>query len=277
MKKKTKLNPSLLSEELKRFKMLNEYDFYDARKKGPDYIEEKDLMLGDKELDEADDEDAKFNDEADKLANQLGVDSNDDSNEEPNDDQNNDQDFQGDGSDENSDDSEGFGGDDSEDSENSLDDFGDADTEDDANTEDDAEEIDVTSLVKGSEEAKAAAEAANNNTQQLMQQLQNLEARLAKMDAVSNKIEQLEKEIVKRNPTPVEKLEMRSLSSYPYSQKLTDYWSDKTGPYDVMDDEQKKKHKEYTLTQDDVNNYTDNEIKKSFSVKNENPFEEEDI
>ena len=132
-------------------------------------------------------------------------------------------------------------------------------------------------MVKGSEEAKAAAEAANNNTQQLMQQLQNLEARLAKMDAVSNKIEQLEKEIVKRNPTPVEKLEMRSLSSYPYSQKLTDYWSDKTGPYDVMDDEQKKKHKEYTLTQDDVNNYTDNEIKKSFSVKNENPFEEEDI
>ena len=66
MKKKTKLNPSLLSEELKRFKMLNEYDFYDARKKGPDYIEEKDLILGDKELDEADDEDAKFNDEADK-------------------------------------------------------------------------------------------------------------------------------------------------------------------------------------------------------------------
>ena len=52
------------------------------------------------------------------------------------------------------------------------------------------------------------------------------------MDQVINKIEDLEKEIEKRNPTPVEKLEMMSLDSFPYSVKLTDYWADKEG-YDV--------------------------------------------
>jgi hypothetical protein len=61
------------------------------------------------------------------------------------------------------------------------------------------------------------------------------------------------------HPTPVEKLEMRSLSSYPYSQKLTDYWADK-GPYDVMGNEAKKE--EYVLRQDDVDSsYSDSNIK----------------
>jgi hypothetical protein len=38
------------------------------------------------------------------------------------------------------------------------------------------------------------------------------------MDKITNKIENLEQEIIKRNPTEVEKLEMRSLNSFPYSQ-----------------------------------------------------------
>ena len=135
-------------------------------------------------------------------------------------------------------------------------------------------EIDVTSLVKGSEEAKAAADKASQNTEMLLQKLADLESRIASMDALSTKIEDLEQEIVKRNPTPVEKLEMRSLSSYPYSQKLTDYWADKEGQYDVMN--KNNEPKEYVLTQDEVDNtYSEPEIKKSFGVEDE--FEEEDI
>ena len=95
------------------------------------------------------------------------------------------------------------------------------------------------------------------------------------MDAVTNKIAELEKEIIKRNPTPVEKLEMRSLSSYPYSQKLTDYWADTEGAYDVMDKEKEKK--EYVLTQKDVDtSYSEPDIKQSFSVKDDE-YTEEDI
>ena len=94
------------------------------------------------------------------------------------------------------------------------------------------------------------------------------------MSAITNKIEDLEKEIVKRNPTPVEKLEMRSLSSYPFNQKLTDYWADKEGPYNVMGE---KKKKEYVLTKDDVDaGYSEANIKKSFSSQ-DSPYEEEEI
>lgn len=139
--------------------------------------------------------------------------------------------------------------------------------------EEDGVEIDVTSLVDSTDEAKQAADTASQNTEALMQKLNDLESRIASMDSVSNKIEALEKEIIKRNPTDVEKLEMRSLSSFPYSQKLTDYWADKEGQYDVMNNEPE----EYTLTKDDVDaDYSDANIKKSFSVKPEE-YEEEDI
>ena len=114
-----------------------------------------------------------------------------------------------------------------------------------------------------------------DDSEMLLNKLSDLEARIARMDSVSAKIEDLEKEIVKRNPTPVEKLEMRSLSSFPYSQKLTDYWADKEGAYDVMDKEKEKK--EYTLTQKDVDtSYSEPDIKQSFSVK-DGDYTEEDI
>ena len=110
----------------------------------------------------------------------------------------------------------------------------------------------------------------------LLQKLSDLESRVASMANVSAKIDGLEKEIIKRNPTPVEKLEMRSLSSYPYSQKLTDYWADKEGQYDVMN--QEGKNKEYILTKDDVEaDYSDANIKKSFNVSTDDSYEEEDI
>ena len=134
-------------------------------------------------------------------------------------------------------------------------------------------EVDVTSLVKGSEEAKESADRASQNSEILMKKLEDLEAKLSRMDSVGAKIDELEKEIVKRNPTPVEKLEMRSLNSFPYTQKLTDYWADKEGQYDVLGSDKK----EYTLTKDDVDyGYSEPEVKKSFSVS-PNEFEEEDI
>ena len=142
---------------------------------------------------------------------------------------------------------------------------------------DDSVEIDVSQIVKGTEEAKEAAENAEKESNKvahvLMQKLSDLEAKLGKMDAVTAKIDGLEKEIIKRNPTPVEKLEMRSLSSYPYSQKLTDYWSDKEGAYDVM--HKNDKPKEYVLTKDDIDSsYSDSSIRNSFDA---DEYEEEDI
>lgn len=137
------------------------------------------------------------------------------------------------------------------------------------------EEIDVTSIVTGTEEAKNAAENASNASEMLLQKLADLEARLGNMDKVTAKIDALEKEIVKRNPTPLEKLEMRSLDSYPFNQKLTDYWAEKEGPYDVMNTDKEKE--EYVLTHDDVDSqYNDVDVRKSFDIE-DNPYEEEEI
>jgi hypothetical protein len=250
---KKKFNPQLLKEELNRFRLLNEYDFYQEKKEIPEY---KDLILGD--IEEADDNApddlapaGDVNAAADAIGDELGVDT-------------------GAG-----DDISGEIDDSQPPMDEPMDDMS-MDTEEPA---DDSTEVDVTALVKGSEEAKTAADnaanAANQNTQALMQKLDSLEAHVANMDRIGAKIEALEKEIIKRNPTPVEKLEMRSLDSYPYSQKLTDFWKDKEGAYNVMGNEEPKK-KEYVLTKDDVDSgYSDADIKKSFDVKSN--YEEEDI
>jgi hypothetical protein len=239
--RKTKFNPELLKEEAKKFKLLSEYDFYQEEKEAPEY--EKPLLLGnDLEEAEGDDEnnaEAPVDDAAvDNIAAELGV-------EEP-----------------------------AQDGQETPAEEPVAEPEAPvAEPASDEIEVDVTSLVQGSEEAKESADRASQNSEMLLQKLSDLEAKLNQMDSVGAKIDELEKEIVKRNPTPVEKLEMRSLNSFPYTQKLTDYWADKEGQYDVMG----KDKEEYTLTKNDVDyGYSEPEIRKSFSVSPDE-FEEEEI
>lgn len=249
---KNKFKQELLNEELKKFKLLSEYDFYTEKKEEPKYMDDKELVLGDEALSEVEEE------PSDDQQADVPMDSGD---ETPQPD-----DMTGDmGSDEEM--------------------TGDIPEPDDMDMEEPMEEpveepagdeieVDVTSLVKGSEEAKEAADKATQNTEMLLQKLSDLESRLANMTALSDKIEGLEQEIVKRNPTPVEKLEMRSLSSYPFNQKLTDYWADKEGAYDVMGNNEPK---EYILKKDDVDaTYSDASVQKSFNT-NITDFEEEDI
>ena len=124
-------------------------------------------------------------------------------------------------------------------------------------------ELDVTQLVQGTEEAKASADRASQQISILMSKFDNLNASIERMSAINKKIEDLEQEIEKRNPTPEEKLEMRSLDSFPYSLKLTDYWAEKEGNYDAMNS--KKENEEYVLTQDEVDrDYNPIKIKDSF-------------
>jgi len=124
-------------------------------------------------------------------------------------------------------------------------------------------ELDITQLVQGTEEAKASSDMANNKIEDLMHKFDALTHSLNKMAAINDKIDNLEREVEKRNPLPKEKLEMRSLNSYPYNLKLTDYWSEKEGRYDIMNNNDEDK--EYILTQKDVNSdYNDSQIKDSF-------------
>lgn len=263
MSRKPKFDPKLLKEELNRFKLLENYNFYTGKQELPEYDE---LILGDRQLEE-DEESPEQS--ADDISKELGLDTppaEDNGNAPEGNEPESAPAPEGDTPEgDMGDDSLDFGGE-----QGSTPEAAPAPVEPASNDV----EVDVTELVKGSEEAKEAADKASQNSEMLLQKLADLEARISSMDAVSGKIEALEDEIIKRNPTPVEKLEMRSLSSYPYSQKLTDYWADKKGAYDVMGNEEKE---EYTLTQDDVeNSYSEGDIKQSFTVKDDD-YEEEDI
>jgi hypothetical protein len=143
-------------------------------------------------------------------------------------------------------------------------------------TDDESIDLDVTELVKGSQEAKASADEANAKIERLLGMVDKLESQLTSMSQISDKIDGLEKELEKRVPTPDEKIELRSMDSYPYNIKLSDFWADhKDSPYDAgQNDEDKDEDGNYILTQDDVDNFDANNIKQSF---NKNPYEEEDI
>ena len=79
------------------------------------------------------------------------------------------------------------------------------------------------------------------------------------MDGIVTKLNDIETKIEKyRERTPQEKLELRSLDSGPYTQKLSDFFADKE-----EDMEQSGKN-EYILTSDEVTDFTPNEIKNTF-------------
>jgi hypothetical protein len=244
-----KINKELLNEEIKKFKLISEYSFYEDRE------EDEDLILGMNEEDEepSDEEapelDLGFGDEeAPEVEDKEELDIED---EEPSDEEQPEADL-------------GFG--DEEAPEDEL------DIEEPAGDE---VELDVTELVKGSEEAKASADAANEKIDQLMGMVGNLEGQLQSMEAISDKIESLEGELEKRAPTPEEKIEMRSLDSYPYNLKLTDFWGSQEGKYDVMDKEDEEESKEYVLTKDDVDSdYSEVDMKTSLD---DNDYIEDEI
>ncbi len=88
------------------------------------------------------------------------------------------------------------------------------------------------------------------------------------MDSILDRINSLEDKIEKyRQKSPEEKLQLRSLDSYPYNQKLTDFFTDK------QDELEKTGKNEYVLTSDEVESYSDGNIKKSF----DQPFEDEGL
>jgi hypothetical protein len=117
-------------------------------------------------------------------------------------------------------------------------------------------ELDITDLVKSQKDIE---EKQNEYFDNLFQHLDNLESKLGEMDGIMSKLNDLEVKIEKyRERTPQEKLELRSLDSGPFNQKLTDFFQDKE------EDMEKSGKNEYILTQDEVEDYSPTEIKKTF-------------
>jgi hypothetical protein len=127
------------------------------------------------------------------------------------------------------------------------------------------EELDVTELVTTQ---KDISDKQDEYMETMFSKLEDLTSKLGEMDNILNKINDLETKVEKyRQKTPEEKLQLRSLDSYPYNQKLTDFFMDKQDEF-----EQTGKN-EYVLTNDNVENYSESDIKKSFDT----PFKDEEF
>lgn len=120
-----------------------------------------------------------------------------------------------------------------------------------------SEELEITDLVTSQKNIETKQEEYFNN---LFSQLSNLEQKLSDMDQVMTKLNDLEAKIEKYRPkTNQEKLELRSLDSGPFNQKLTDFFTDK------QQDIEKSGKNEYVLTTDEVEDYSVDDIKRTFS------------
>ena len=131
------------------------------------------------------------------------------------------------------------------------------DTEGKKEGEEETEEIDITDLITAQQEIKDKQDSFMDD---MFSRLDDLQSKLENMDQIMNKINSLETKFDRyREKTPEEKLELRSLDSYPYNQKLTDFFDDKKVEME------KTGKNEYILTSDEVQNFSPNEIKKTFN------------
>jgi hypothetical protein len=138
---------------------------------------------------------------------------------------------------------------------------------------DSTEEVDITDLVNMVKSVKKDQEDSTGSNNEVITKmddvftkLTDLEQKLAQMDQVMSKIDQLGATVEANKPkTEVEKLEMRSLDSYPFNEKPQEFFAHKQGEMRASG------KNEYVLTKDEVENYPIENIKTSF-----NPNEEED-
>lgn len=119
-----------------------------------------------------------------------------------------------------------------------------------------SEELDITELVDSQKNIETKQEEYFNN---LFNQLNTLQSKLGEMDQIMTKLNNLETKIEKyREKTPQEKLELRTYDSYPFNQKLSQFFDDKS------EEMEKTGKNDYVLTSDDITDINVNDIKNSF-------------
>ena len=119
---------------------------------------------------------------------------------------------------------------------------------------DDGETIDIDGLTKAEDKLNVKQNRIGRD--------------LSKVDSNNSEIESLKAEFEKRNPTQTEKLNLRSLDSYPFNVKPNEYWAEKAkeGGYEAYADNDEPTTKEYVITNDDVDNPSDDIANTFFKI-----------
>lgn len=123
--------------------------------------------------------------------------------------------------------------------------------------EGDEEVIDVDDLTQSQEATEYKIDGVNDKLSQLLQVTTKF------VDALQDnerQIEDLRQEFERRNPTPEEKMNIRSQASYPYGETPKDYWDKKVAEnpnYNVIYDNDvspKDEDKEFEIKRSDLDN-----------------------
>lgn len=125
------------------------------------------------------------------------------------------------------------------------------------------EVIDVDELTDSQEDTEHKIDALSSKFSKLLDKLDAFEE---KINGNDRNIEALKSELEKRNPTPVEKMTLRSKNAYPFNVTPDEYWEDKeaTSNYSTEDDNNGADDEVYQITKSDVDNISNwPEISKS--------------
>lgn len=136
----------------------------------------------------------------------------------------------------------------------------------------DVTEVDVTELVNSTNDIKSKIEGLAGGIEKIndiMGKVSEIETNLTKMDDLIGKMESLAKQVeLMRPPTEEERRKALTQDSYPFNISIDDY-NKGTGAKTQTDLENSSKMSMFDTI---MNDYSDIEVKKSFNIPTENPF-----
>ena len=137
---------------------------------------------------------------------------------------------------------------------------------------DDEEVIDVDDLTKSQEKAEEKIDRMNARFDKLMQSIEVLIQQNKERDEREAERERnIEDEINKRIPTPMQRLTMRSTKSAPYAMSPEEYMNNYAPEnYSADDDNNGADDPQYKITKADIDNFTDyNSIAKDLDIEHQ--------
>lgn len=123
----------------------------------------------------------------------------------------------------------------------------------------DDEVVDVDDLTDSQKETERKVDDLSSKFERLMGSLDNIEKRIDAIDTHTNEyINSIKDEFEKRNPTPLQRMTMRSTKSAPYGMTPNEYMSNYAPEnYSDESDNNGADDPQYQITKGDIDNFTD--------------------
>lgn len=151
-----------------------------------------------------------------------------------------------------------------------------ADIQNNTPSETDETVIDVEDLTNAQDKINKKVNSVGMDLSNVSGQLNKLMTYIQKMDNLidqnNSKIEAFQNDLEERLPTETEKLELRVTDSNPFNVKTKDYWDNVSKKYDINGQDEKEE-KEYVITDDDINQFSDASIAKTFTVSEDMKYD----